>query len=1596
MATIDFVVKNGLTVTDSATINGTTDSTAHTDGSLVVKGGVGVAKKLFVGTDLSVAGTTTFTGDLAVNGGDITTTVTGTATLFNTNATTGNIFGAATAVSIGAATGTTTINNANTAITGDLAVNGGDITTSATTFNLLNTTVTTGNLFGAGTAIAIGAATGTTTVNNASFIHNSTGATRIATGDNAQRPGGVSGMIRYNTQISAFEGYAGTAWSSLGGVKSVDGLTYIIAETSAGASNGELEFYAEDATGLVAVKIGGWNYSRLLESTGTIVGSNTTQNVFNTTATTVNAFGAATALTIGSNTSATITLRPGTLVGSNTTQNVYNTVATTVNAFGASTATTIGSSTSATLTVNPGTLVGANTTQAVFNTVATTVNAFGASTATTIGSSSAATLTVNPGTLVGANTTQAVFNTVATTVNAFGVSTSTNVATSAAALATLTFGPAITGNIFKIGSTAAGTINLTTDVTTGIVNAYTGVTTGTLNLVTGGASTTNIGGAAAAVNIGTTGGDSTLTIRGNATTGTGTLATNAATANVFNANASTVNIAGAGTAIGIGATTGTVTIANPTLTMNNATSVAFNMNGPTPTIASTNTGTASIFNANIVTINFGQAADIIMGGTAKKVEVRGNLEVDGNTTIGDANTDTITFNASSASTPNTLTFNIDDAVTNAVSYPVKIGHTTSGTAAIGMGAGITFIAENASGTNVTGATVEAVASNVTNTTEAFNLVFKTMTAGAAAAQSLLINNSTLTVGAANTAQTINTQVGSNLTVTPGAVGVTAAGATATFSGGAGGVTSGAGGAATFKGGDATAGTTGGTATLRAGAAVGTNIVGANTILEAGNGTGSGGSGSILFRAAPAAASGTTPNVMATVLTISSSGLDIPGSLIIGGNLTVNGTTTTVNSSTVTVDDKNIELGSVAAATISTTGTVGSIVGAASPWTATITGMTTTAGLIVGSTIGATNGVGSIGGGGAYIVTAINSSTSVTYTATGGTTPIAGAITNVTTTGATDATANGGGITLLGATNKTLTWLSSTARWTSNVGFEATVIDNTPIGSNTRAAGAFTTLTSNAATTFTLGTEATNSTTGGTLTVTGGLGVSGRIYAGSIQNTPIGSITRNTGAFTDIDFNGNAIFGDANTDTITVNAAMANGQAWKTATTVGTTFSLAAYDTDTGPAYVNMLTLTAGTTPTLSIGSNSGSTAINYATIGATSAASGAFTSLTANAAVTFTANTASSTTGSGTLVVTGGVGVSGQVTATTVSATNYLVTTASSTEASGLAVQRVYSKSVSAGQLYQLGRWTDTEGTTALLIQVSSETGSHSGTSTYLWQGANGTIAGSYYKLLPLADGRGAGDAADTGLNDNAWNVWITGTTVSGAATTHGLAVSVPVGRTGKTLVVTVTELKRGMTYVDDSAVAVITSWTNSGTVYSHRNISADGIISGASIQNTPVGSTTRASGAFTTLTSNASTTLTAGTASTSTTTGTLIVTGGVGISGALNATSKSFVIDHPTQPNKLLRHGSLEGPEFGVYTRGRCQAHSIELPEYWKGLVDEDTITVDLTPCGDHQRLYVEKVSDNRVYIGHDALYSKTVDYFYTVWGTRKDVAVLEVEGDK
>jgi len=106
----------------------------------------------------------TVNGNAALNGGSITTTAS-TYNLINANATTINFAGAGTDIQIGAGSGNTNINH-NLIVDLDAAINGGDLTTTQSTFNLINANATTINFAGAGTDIQIGAGSGNTNINH--------------------------------------------------------------------------------------------------------------------------------------------------------------------------------------------------------------------------------------------------------------------------------------------------------------------------------------------------------------------------------------------------------------------------------------------------------------------------------------------------------------------------------------------------------------------------------------------------------------------------------------------------------------------------------------------------------------------------------------------------------------------------------------------------------------------------------------------------------------------------------------------------------------------------------------------------------------------------------------------------------------------------------------------------------------------------------------------------------------------------------------------------------------------------------------------------------------------------------------------------------------------------------------------------------------------------------------------------------------------------------------------------------------------------------------------------------------------------------------
>jgi hypothetical protein len=111
-------------------------------------------------------------------------------------------------------------------------------------------------------------------------------------------------------------------------------------------------------------------------------------------------------------------------------------------------------------------------------------------------------------------------------------------------------------------------------------------------------------------------------------------------------------------------------------------------------------------------------------------------------------------------------------------------------------------------------------------------------------------------------------------------------------------------------------------------------------------------------------------------------------------------------------------------------------------------------------------------------------------------------------------------------------------------------------------------------------------------------------------------------------------------------------------------------------------------------------------------------------------------------------------------------------------------------------------------------------------------------------------------------------------------------------------------------------------------------------------------------------------------------------VNGAFAATTKSFVINHPSKKGMKLRHGSLEGPENGVYIRGRANTNIIDLPDYWTKLIDKDSITVSLTAIGKTVCPSVGKITNKKINLIGD-----NIDCFFHVFAERKDVEKLIVE---
>lgn len=110
----------------------------------------------------------------------------------------------------------------------------------------------------------------------------------------------------------------------------------------------------------------------------------------------------------------------------------------------------------------------------------------------------------------------------------------------------------------------------------------------------------------------------------------------------------------------------------------------------------------------------------------------------------------------------------------------------------------------------------------------------------------------------------------------------------------------------------------------------------------------------------------------------------------------------------------------------------------------------------------------------------------------------------------------------------------------------------------------------------------------------------------------------------------------------------------------------------------------------------------------------------------------------------------------------------------------------------------------------------------------------------------------------------------------------------------------------------------------------------------------------------------------------------------------KDFDIPHPTKSGWRLRHVCIEGPTADVFIKGVLNSSNmIELPDYWVGLVDYNTITVNLTPISVYQELFVDKIENNKVLIRNNS--GGMIRCSYLICAERKDVEknIPEYQGE-
>ena len=676
-STLATVAGRGATTDQIIRVTNTTNSVSSSSGAIVISGGLGVAKDLWVGGDIYVDGAQTFINKTNISSGDQTITLSTGST-----ASSGIANGAGLQIGTVASPWITWLYDGSTNWVSSQGVK------VTNTLTVVSTVTSTGTTYGAvqiaggvgiakdvyiggglnlsGTGNIVASPTGTITMNPSGAVLIS-GQSTLTLGTGTQLTGFNSSNIIGNQSTQNL--FTTTSWMNF-------------------------------ATTATTVYIGATSTSSVTYlNSPTIVGSSSTQNVFNTVATTVNAFGGASTLNLGAG-SGTINVG-ATIASAQPIVNLFNTTVGTLNIGGAANSIVVGGSAQGgTLQLTPWIQVGTSATQILYNSAATTIFFGGASANMYVGNSSGSFIHNHP-TVGGSQATVNLWNTTATTVNAFGAASNINMGAAGGILtlnaSTVTsslsgvtlFSGTLTTTVYAFNSATTIQIGQASSILTLSPQEIRG-TTGTQYLFNTTATSMYFAGSSTFIAVGspTSGQGNIVFYNQQVTFGNpgGTLqmtAQSANTINLFNTTATTMNFAGAATAISIGAQNAA------TLTLSPGTVVGSNT-------------TQNLFNTVATTLNIGgNATTLSLGASTGKTTVNNGLTIAGITTATTLYATALYDNGIRVLTTETVTAGIGLAITSVSSGGGPIGTVTLVNTGVTATIGTTYLGVSASTGSVT-------------------------------------------------------------------------------------------------------------------------------------------------------------------------------------------------------------------------------------------------------------------------------------------------------------------------------------------------------------------------------------------------------------------------------------------------------------------------------------------------------------------------------------------------------------------------------------------------------------------------------------------------------------------------------------------------------------------------------------------------------------------------------------------------------------------------------------------------------------------------------------------------------------------------------